>query len=707
MSSTVPVSKGTRDAIRVALAAVTTNPTAMDKLLFVSGDAKTSTLAAMFSAVTVPTAPYMTNWTTIPLTFALGDGNGIVQTGTQECSADITAVGHYLSDLLVEFTMPPIANVMKNTSYDGSTLGFTEGSIIGADLTSGGGGGALTDTFAVNDAVTILAGTGGSGTGFAATVATVTTGRITSLNITNTGSGYSGSVTFRTAGSARQVSATPTLARKLTSFPPPHGRVVLPRTRSSAAAVDGVAANHSLANYDNLGNTIMAENATAIATKSVAGVTFGGSPEANIERARTGGLSTADFAAYYCRYLPHAMINSIEISDGNGVAWPLMLGKDCLAYHLFFDNKPVADRFSFSAADPAELKRLSLQPVVVRVRVPSSFFHSIDQAFPIAAITASKLTVKVTLNGWASVLMNAPAYNTNLTLTPAASALTVLREDDDLVTSLHTPYLDLRTVANGRFSTTHSTILTKTSATQCTPPTTTLANGMFQASLRAQFVHLPDDVAATTFGASFSRKQVVAVFQQVHAPLTFTPTAVASSLAELTAPRSINCKLPTAYMVIYPQLASNAAQNDQMNFRGPLDPLGATLDGQRARGGSGPEVFSSVALALSSYNLVETDAATALCHEPARTARGPDYSDGIWLVPFTAGNPFAASKQQAVSMTLQSTNQTISYAPNPAAFADYQWVGGLPAQTVTVAARTIVYNNMAIDSDGSSIIYGN
>lgn len=701
----VAASKGTRDGIRVALAALVSNPTAMDSLLFVSGGARKSALAAMFSAVTQPSAPFMTNWTTIPLTFALGSGNGIVQTGTQDCSADITGVGHYLSDLLVEFTMPPIANVLKNTSFDGSTLGFTEGSIIGADLTAGAGGGALTSTFAVNDAVTILAGTGGPGTGFAATVATETAGRITSLNITNTGSGYTAPLTFRNAGAGRQVSATPTLAPKLTTFPPPHGRVVLPRTGS--AAVAGIAGNHSLANYDNLGNSIMAENATAIATKSVAGVTFGGSPESNIERARSGGLSTADFAAYYCRHLPSAMIQSVEISDGNGVAWPVMLGKDFLAYHLFFDEKPVSDRYSFRSADPAELKRLSLQPVVVRARVPCSFFHSIDQAFPIAGIAASKLVAKVTFNGWASALMNAPAYNANLTLTPAASALTVLREDDDLVASLHTPHLDLRTVANGRFTTAQSSIVTKTSATQCTPPTTELTNSMFQASLRAQFVHLPDAEATATFISTFSRTQVVTTFQQVHAPLTLSPTDVATNLETLSLPRKITCKLPTAYLLVFPQLPSNVAQNDTMNFRGPLDPLGATLEGRHAQGGYGPEVFSSIQLSFSSHNVVDTDAAGALSHAAGRTPRGPDYSDGIWLLPFTTGNPFATSKQQAVSMTLQSSNQKIAYVPNPAAFADYQWIGGLPAQNVTLASRTIVYNEMLIDSDGSSIIYAN
>jgi hypothetical protein len=673
-------SNGTKTGIYIALEG---KKSAIDARLHGGG----GSVLSVFEGRSYPTMPIGLNWVTYSLT---KPASGLLQSDVTEYDQKLAPVGSFVTDMQLEFDLPPLVNTLTNVQHDGSALGLTAGAVLAfSNITTAAG------TFTDAEAVTIS----GAGTGFTGTVNGLTGPIPTAITTTDSGSAYAAAnITITGGTSGATATADITIGNKLTTHPPTNGRIVLPAPSGGQDIYGGSllemgAASTTDANKDTLGNSIISEAmSTNLVTKVITGITIAGGAESQMQRVRAGGLATTDLAAHYCRWAPAHLLNEISIRDATSGAWITAKGDDAVQYHEWFDRKRLSRTDTGSSDDVYDLKEAAMRPQTLRMRVPFNMFHQMSQAFPIEAVRDTDIMVKVKLNGWASILKNSPTYNTNVAVATSATAAAATVP----ATVTYTPAFATYTTANGAFTDTQICLMEKATQTTGSAPSTALLNKFFQARLRVQYAHVPRAVQMGMH-KGYSKTSTICQFQAVD-------TQLFNSASDSTVNNVVTAKFPMAYMYAVNRLNHNVLLNDQMNYHCVRDPLTRHRRGSAVDGGRGPSFFQFIRFKLSDNSVLDfpPDIATDMLHRK-HAVHQPERGNEMYLLPFTNGNPFDEQKLDSTSLSSLDF-KAIEYVTNPQVFTNQEFVGGLPTPNFTTTVRGVNYNTMTVSSEGGVVV---
>jgi hypothetical protein len=677
----INIDSGSKNGVDIIVAGKTSS---IDKVLYGSE----GPVMNMFQGKSYPALPSGQN----DVVYTLTSASGMLQSDTTEYHFKLQPHGSYITDVQMEYDVPPICNTLTNVKFNGTALTIDSGAVatIGTFITPSG-------TFTDGETVT------GPG-GFVGTVVGVEVGgEPTAVTIVDAGTGQTAVADYTLTGSTsgETCDSTTTIGDGLSTHPPTNGRIILPAPsggshQHTGSITDMGASATTNATKDNLGNSIICEAMTVAGvtiTKAVTGITIAGGAETDMERFRTGGLASQDLAAHYCRHYPAYLTNSFSIGDATTDDWITVTSDDIVAYYEWFDRKRLAESVAFASTDKYDLKVQSARPNTSRCRIPLYFVHSYSQAFPIGAVRDSDIMVRIVTNGWEDVLVNSPTYNSNLTFSTNAAAVTVVTP----AAATYTPAFGTYTLASGKYTNSQCCLLEKTSATAGTAPATAIANSMFQARLRVTYAQVPSAVQKS-MQKGFRRKYVAVQFQQVVSPL-FT------SASSATVSEQVACKFPTPLMYAVNRLNHYTLQNDRMNYSCVRDPLGKMRTGKNANGAAGMSFFDKIRFKIGSESVIDFDAQQATQVAPSRNAvHTPVDGSEMYMLPFTAGNPFDLQKVDSAPMSSLDF-KVVEFVKNPRIFTNYEFVGGLPAPaSFSTSVRAMSYNIVTVSSEEGAVV---
>ena len=352
-------------------------------------------------------------------------------------------------------------------------------------------------------------------------------------------------------------------------------------------------------------------------------------------------------------------------------------------------------RYLHDSEDEYDLKVDSMNDCEWIVVIPFPFCHERRQALQL--LPTQTYEVHVTFNDWHQVLVNAPAYNDNLTIASSESAVSIVTPSADAGT--YNVEIGTYTVPDGRLGNTRTSMLSGSSSTSITVPSTPLTNTMFQADLLVEHIRY-----GPSYEAAIKRmvtKRAVCLTRNVKT-LQFNSSTPATVEEEFVA------NLPTALIYLECQRQSRALLNDRMNFHPVSDPINRSFSGGHY-GSVGPQgsntnhFFKSVEVKFEGNQRLIVDAAEATALMPAQMA-SRQHPRGIpgWILAFCGSNPYDHQFTGAAPMS-NISHKSLVLEKNPAVLTDQQYIGGIPEDPFTMTAVQYYYNILEVDGANGTI----
>ena len=692
--------------------------TALDKVL--TSPAGFDPYAMSAGCAPIPYQNMATDFVVMPLTSGTSAATKLSQTAQTTFSVKLNGgangSAHRLGRVWIGIDAPPIANVVENVTKGWHSLG-TAAPLQGiSEITANGA--SLSGTFVVGESVTITVSGDGS-SGATGTVTTVASGVPTEIAIVNGGRGYSPTgtnkvITGVTSG-ATVNSATVTRGDVLGYIPPTNGRMLVPAPHADDltynAATDNENSEDNIlpAVYASIVNSIITERHTGSIVKTIGSDVSATGPVENVQWMRAQGGTMCDLAAHYTRYPVAALVQTVTLSHGTGQD-PLatISGTEMMLYAEYFSsdlNASLCQESMHSYKSPYDLKVASQKNCRWRMLVPFPFCHTHEQSLPLPPLSGGDLVMEVVFKGWASIIVNSPTYNPNLTISLAPATTTTAPVSPAFPAGTYTPSLTTYTVSGGRIDTSRYTGMLSLSSTNATVvPATPLTSDMFSAYVVAEYIYYGDATYAKALKTT-SYVFPVTTLAPV-ATLAFNSTTPTTAGVRLPLP----AKMPTSHLLLLNQLNSSKLQQRVFDFAPAREPVHTTMfGGERLYGSVHNHFFDKVDLELS------TNKRLSLCGEdlsrlmPSSVMNRPTaFDSGMLMFPFSAGNPYDPQKEGSISMSsLVTQDKVLTFYMRGNNVADNRYLGGLSGDSFVTTVYAYRTNMWKIDATTGmlSVIY--
>jgi hypothetical protein len=552
---------------------------------------------------------------------------------------------HYLNRLTLVVGVPAIANQTQNrVTKTGVNAGVS--SITVTDNGSGYDGTAITWTpgAAPSTGLTFAV----SETSVPADVVSTIAGF--DITITEPGYGYS-SAPALTATDGGMSGDPPTFTTTLTSDALGENyRYIVPSLASGRQQAALSSSNStSLTPFTNLGSAILVESdvvrTNSTVTKSITGITYPSTVDSIYHNSIDGGVQ--DIAAYFMPYCAYMMVDSAELStDGRQLCYAdgyTLLNK----HERYSPQGGRHGRSAHASSDVQQLKQWSLDPDSLWY-VDLDFFPS-KRPFPLAAAAKTALRLTVKTKPWKKMVINGSggAFIKQCEITTSGTVVKTVKVEPANTSSV--------------------SILSSTQPAN-TALGTAVAAADFSMVLLMQGYLVSDDALVEMQ----TRPHRIPITRHV---VTDTISAVTADTENQVA--KIFTRLPIKALHWTGTLESNVKRNDLANFHGPGDPVTATLGSPQ--GAVVRPVFDKCQLFANNKAVTIKAGAEYFVHKQQidHCRRLPDSGPlHIWSHHFCLGSPYDFQFDGYLDTTDVKYFE-LRFDPDPALFADNTAVLGL------------------------------
>jgi hypothetical protein len=598
---------------------------------------------------------------------------------------------------------PPICTTITNArSNFGHLRTNADGvaSIAIGQITTGSQSGNFTD----GETVTITTGAG-DGSDFSGTV-TVVGGTITALTVVAGGSGYADAAGTLTGGTSTETVPITglTVGTTLRDFPGVAGRIVMPSMHHYPENNDRAADASTAADTTTLPHCINHEHhfTAGFITHNITGNTSG-----NIDEFRANGLSPSNTAAMYTRLAPAALLKKATLVSGTGVIGTIDPKQvKCYNDYLASAINQISAKRCHGYVSSHDLKMASMDNCDWSVLLPFSFCHD-EAGLNISAGKAQELTLELEFNGWSSILENAPAYNTDLTLTCSASTTTTAPSGAGYPAGTYAAAFGTYTVPTGRINKKLNIgMLTQNSSNEVVVPSTTLADQHFQVAVEVEYIHYFDKQKKLELANEVSER-VVPVFKKI-ASYAFDGTAATHD--EIT--KTFISKFPTSHLVFISQRNSAKLQHRVFDFSYTPTPTYFWMNGAQGlsdlHGAHFMDFHNQIKLELGDGQRFALTPREMKDFMPQTIVKKPIPEDaGLYMMSFSGANPYDMQQDGSVSMSAQgSHDRKLTFYPNKGGCLDHRFIGGLSSDKFTTEVWAWQQQTLRVNGKNGTIGLG-